>query len=396
MDSLTQIVLGAAVAEASLGRKIGNRAMVWGAIAGTIPDLDVMSNSFMTPIDALAFHRGISHSFLFEIILAFILGWVVHKFYNWRYHKFIGILSWSLLFISISVGVMNISSWSTKSIVSSLLSLVALLFFVFRRYFRPSYDSPDASTFEWQKMFFWVLITHPILDCFTTYGTQIFLPISSTRVSFNNIAVADPLYTIPFLFCLVVAIFLPKSERRSRWNLAGLYISSFYMILTLFNKWNINNVFEHSLQEQGIVAKRYMTTPTILNNVLWSGIAETDSSYYLGQYSLFDSKKSFNLTQKSKDKIHPKYAQDPTLKTLKWFSSGYFFMEQPTQDTISYFDLRFGTFRLKPEDEDNFVFKFDLLTKNNKLEMLPQDQRGPRGMSIKEAFEALWYRIKGL
>ena len=64
MDSLTQIVLGAAVAEASLGKKIGNRAMVWGAIAGTLPDLDVIANGFMSPVDALAFHRGPTHSAL--------------------------------------------------------------------------------------------------------------------------------------------------------------------------------------------------------------------------------------------------------------------------------------------------------------------------------------------
>ena len=42
MDSLTQIVLGAAVGEATLGRKVGNKALLWGAIAGTIPDLDVV------------------------------------------------------------------------------------------------------------------------------------------------------------------------------------------------------------------------------------------------------------------------------------------------------------------------------------------------------------------
>ena len=41
MDSVTQITLGAAVGEAVLGRKIGGRAMLWGAIAGTLPDLDV-------------------------------------------------------------------------------------------------------------------------------------------------------------------------------------------------------------------------------------------------------------------------------------------------------------------------------------------------------------------
>ena len=75
MDSLTQIVLGAAVGELALGKKIGNRAMIWGAIGGTIPDLDVLANAFMHPIDSLAFHRGITHSIFFQYWhLYFLVG----------------------------------------------------------------------------------------------------------------------------------------------------------------------------------------------------------------------------------------------------------------------------------------------------------------------------------
>ncbi|MEL6140713.1 MAG: metal-dependent hydrolase, partial [Bacteroidota bacterium] len=55
MDSLTQIVLGAAVGEATLGRKVGNRAMLWGAIGGTIPDLDVFANLATDPVSSLAY-----------------------------------------------------------------------------------------------------------------------------------------------------------------------------------------------------------------------------------------------------------------------------------------------------------------------------------------------------
>ena len=65
MDSLSQIVLGAAVGEAVLGRRIGNRAMIWGAVAGTIPDMDVLGQYFLSELDNLAFHRGISHSLVF-------------------------------------------------------------------------------------------------------------------------------------------------------------------------------------------------------------------------------------------------------------------------------------------------------------------------------------------
>ena len=66
MDSLTQIVLGAACGEAVLGKKIGNRALLFGAIGGTIPDLDVFIGSLLygNEIDAMVFHRGIMHSIL--------------------------------------------------------------------------------------------------------------------------------------------------------------------------------------------------------------------------------------------------------------------------------------------------------------------------------------------
>ena len=50
MDSLTQIVLGAAVGEVVLGKKVGNKAMLYGAIAGTIPDLDVLTRYFMDTV----------------------------------------------------------------------------------------------------------------------------------------------------------------------------------------------------------------------------------------------------------------------------------------------------------------------------------------------------------
>ena len=58
MDSVTQIVLGAAVGEAVLGKKVGNKALLYGAIAGTIPDLDVIFGNFTDTITAIEWHRG--------------------------------------------------------------------------------------------------------------------------------------------------------------------------------------------------------------------------------------------------------------------------------------------------------------------------------------------------
>ena len=82
MDSLTQIVLGAAVGEVCLGKKIGNRAMFWGGLAGTIPDLDVFALFWLSPLDSLVTHRGFSHSFVFAFLFAFLMAYLVKRYYD--------------------------------------------------------------------------------------------------------------------------------------------------------------------------------------------------------------------------------------------------------------------------------------------------------------------------
>ena len=94
MDSLTQIVLGGAIGELVAGRKMGNRAVLWGAIAGTIPDLDVFFRVFFHPIEAALVHRGFSHSLLFSILASPAFGWVFNKATKLKY----GFWLWTKLF----------------------------------------------------------------------------------------------------------------------------------------------------------------------------------------------------------------------------------------------------------------------------------------------------------
>lgn len=401
MDSLTQMVLGAAVGEAVLGKKIGNRAMLWGGIAGTIPDLDVLSNLFMSPINALAFHRGITHSVVFCFLAALLLGWLVPKYYNspHKYHRKIAIGVWLILAGLLTGSIFFAGGISLiKSIISISLFLI-LIPLVLRRYKTAVYNTNLSATIgEWQKMFWWALITHPILDCFTTYGTQILLPFSDLRVSFNNIAVADPLYTIPLIIGLLVAVNYSKLSRiRNYVNLGGLLLSSSYMLFTIINKQHINEVFTQSLSKEGVQYERFMTTPTILNNALWSGIAEGDTSYYFGQYSIFDQKKEFVINEISKNHnlVKDDLKKDYTLKKLEWFSNGFFKVENESPGKYKWFDLRFGSFKLSPQHKEEFVFSFDLEKKNGTF-ILNKEPNRPRDGNIGAIFTALWTRIKGI
>ena len=171
MDSLTQIVLGASVGEAVGGRKMGNKAALWGAIAGTIPDLDVFFRFIYSPIDAMHVHRGFSHSFLFALLFAPVLAQLIFYLYKKKYD----------------------------------FKLLLCLSFL-------------------------AIITHPLLDMFTNYGTQLFWPFDF-RVSLNTISVIDPIYTLPFLIFLLITLFLKKeSHLRRKINRFSLILSCTYLL----------------------------------------------------------------------------------------------------------------------------------------------------------------------
>ena len=110
MDSLTQIVLGASVAEAVAGKKFGNKAILWGAIAGTIPDLDVFLRFLYHPIEASLVHRGFSHSLIFALLLSPLLAHFISKLYKsgktntkWLYLFFGAIVTHPILEICLQI-----------------------------------------------------------------------------------------------------------------------------------------------------------------------------------------------------------------------------------------------------------------------------------------------------
>ena len=390
MDSITQIVLGAAVAQAVTGKKLGNRAMLWGAIAGTIPDLDIIGNLFLSEVDALAFHRGISHSFFFAIICAAFMAWYTStlyrkKWYKKKWYKYLtSAIAIAFLggFVLAIKGIINIATNGDGSILALLGVGMISVFLAYRLWINYTSKELDEVPYEfslWYKLFFWSIITHPILDCFTTYGTQIFAPFSNHRVSFDNISVADPGYTLPFITCLIIAAFLPRLHRRRPFvNTLGIVLSSLYMVWTITNKTRVNGVLENTLAQQNIQYERYMTSPTILNNLLWTGTVETDSFYYQGDYSLLDDEPKFNLKKIPKNyNLLDEYEQDHTVEILRWFASDYVSVIRRSDGRLQMNDMRFGTIGNRRAEEDRYIFSF-ILEPNEQGKLELADAQGGR------------------
>lgn len=335
MDSLTHVVLGAAIGEAVLGKKIGRKAMLWGALADTIPDFDVFASPCFTDAQQLLVHRGITHSFFFIALMAPLLGWLFAK-------------------------------WFKKS---------------------------GVSWKRWALLFFLGMFTHVLLDSLTCYGTGWFEPFSSYRVAFNTIFVADPFYTLPFLICLLIAMLAKNgTPKRVKWNKIGLYISSAYLIFTIINKWHIDSVVENSLLKKNIVTSDYVASPTPLNNFLWMSYGIDRTGYWFGYYSLFDKSSDIDFYHVNKnDSLLLPYEKNESIKILKQFCKNQYVISK--HDSMIFFnDIRFGQLGGWNGPDSSFVFSFKL---NRDADNSAALSRTKFKSSFGDAFASLITRIKG-
>ncbi|MEO8774219.1 MAG: metal-dependent hydrolase [Gelidibacter sp.] len=331
MDSLTQIILGAAVGEVVLGKKIGNKAMLYGAIAGTIPDLDIFSSYFTDTVSALEIHRGFTHSIIFSVVFAPICAWLVT-----RYEAYKDIKGWSWLF-------------------------------------------------------FWGFITHPILDAHTTWGTQLFWPLD-TRLAFKTVFVIDPLYTVPFLVFLLLAMFQKRASKKRRlYNNLGLIISSSYLGLTFLLKGMAFTKFEAALSDQNIVYKQIDTRPSPMNTILWNANIETEDAYLLANYSFFDTQPITFEAYKKDHELLGDLAKNEKVKRMIIISKGWYTIVK-TADQLLYNDLQFGLLSME-KGAQNFVFQYEIATDTDGIVQFIEQEKDKR--DGKKMMIDLWHRIKG-
>ncbi|NEV92551.1 metal-dependent hydrolase [Psychroflexus sp. YR1-1] len=330
MDSLSQIVLGAAVGEVVLGRKAGNKAMIYGAVAGTIPDLDVIVGNFYSTVTALEIHRGFTHSLVFSLLAAPLFGFLISRIHQ------------------------------------------------------------QATWKDWSRLMFWSLFTHPLLDCFTTWGTQLLWPLD-LRIAFKSVFVIDPLYTLPFLVCLITASrYSRTSVNRQKLNRLGLILSSSYLVFALVMKGVTFKKFEEALQQQGIAYSEIETKPSPFNTILWSANVKTEDAFLIGEYSILDTQPiDFRIYPKQHDKIDHLRTYT-NLKRLIDITNGWYTISQQ-QGELYLNDLRFGLISLDP-DAKKFAFSYHLEERNNRLKIteVPKDTGDARKL-----LPALWYSIKG-
>lgn len=328
MDSVTQIALGAAVSEAIIGRQVGRKALLWGAIAGTIPDLDVLV-PFDDPIKNFTYHRSFSHSFLFLMVLMPILTWLIVRIHP-----------------------------STH---------------IYRK--------------RWLAAVFLVLITHPLLDCFTVYGTQVFWPFSEYPVTWSTVFIIDPAYTLPLLVGSLCALIMSRNSLRGRYlNAAGLILSSAYLVFSMAGKWQVDRAAMSTLARYNLSNASYVTAAAPFNTLLWRVVFIDGNRYGEGFYSLFDASDSIRLTwYDSEPALLNDIADTWSVQRLKWFTKG-FYRVRGQNDQVNIADLRMG-------QEPFYIFSFNVGEIKDGLVMPIPTTRNPTERAYPEQILWIWDRI---
>ncbi|HZH08435.1 MAG TPA: metal-dependent hydrolase, partial [Lautropia sp.] len=190
MDSVTQVALGSAVGIAVMGRGTPAwKAALWGGFCGTLPDLDVLIDHG-DAIRNMTLHRAESHSLFYLSVASVPLAWLITRL-----------------------------------------------------------DRAGAGFGRWWLATWLALVTHPLLDWLTVYGTQLARPFSDFPFAVGSVFVIDPLYTLLLIAGIAAALIgarrTPGGGRR--WNLAGLGLATAYLAWGVGVQAHVTAIAEASL-----------------------------------------------------------------------------------------------------------------------------------------------------
>lgn len=283
MDSLTQAVLGAGIQGAMLGRYGGRKALAAGALLATLPDLDVLID-YGDPVSGMINHRGFSHSIF---------------------------------------------------VLTALALALTVLFRVWRR--SPHYGAGRLFLTLWL-----VLITHPLLDAFTSYGTQLLWPLTPTPTSWSSIFIIDPFFTVP-LFVTVAAAFIVGPSTKARIALCwALGWCATYLALSVGAKSLIETQVRQDLAANGVVVTAMFSTPEPFNILLWRVVAKIDDDSYVETVrSVLDTGPSESIRRPLNNHLASALPGSTQLAGLQWFTDNWLRYDE-IENQLIVTDLRMG------------------------------------------------------
>lgn len=330
MDSLSQLVLGAALAGAIAPPEHRRAALLAGAALGTLPDLDtlVLAPLGLDPVQAMTWHRGPSHS----------------------------------LFV--------------------LVPLAALMWAGFRRLGGRVAQAPA----RWFWAIQLALVTHPLLDAFTVYGTQLFWPLGGSPVMWSSLFIIDPAYTLPLLVAVVWAWVAPARASSQRALVLGLVLSTAYVGWSLAAKVRVEQHAGQALAAMGLADQPRFSTPMPFNTLLWRVVVMTPEGYLEGERSLVaDAGPMVFRAHRSDVAALDAVAGFPAVQRLRWFNRGFMAAGQDGEQLVLS-DLRMGA-------EPDYIFQFAVARQvEGQWQPIPPEQV-QRPWNASRRLAQVWRRI---
>jgi inner membrane protein len=325
MDSVSQIALGAAVGVAVMGRRTALwKAAAWGAVAGTLPDLDV----FIDHGDAIAnmvLHRAETHSLFWLTLFSLPFAALVARLHG----------EWVL--------------WQ-----------------------------------RWWLAMWLALITHPLLDAMTVYGTQLALPLSSHPFGVGSVFIIDPLYTLP----LLVGTGITLASTRLRANMLGLLLSTAYLVWGYGAQQHVERVARDALTRQGVAFERLLVTPSAFNTIAWRVVVMQREHYFEGFYSLLDKDRSIAFDRFDRGaSLEAELRGIEGYRRISAFSQGFYALRQQGPRVLIS-DLRMG-------QEPAYTFSFAIAERASPVKALPVPEQIGTRPALDQFLPWLWRRIWG-
>lgn len=331
MDSITQATLGAGLGGALMGHRYGRKALLAGAALATLPDLDVIIRH-ADPLSQMINHRGFSHSLLVLTAFSCILGWLAKRM---RIHE-------------------------------------------------------DGQDYGRLLLTIWlILFTHPILDAFTSYGTQLWWPFRPVPASWSSVFIIDPFYTLPLLLGVMITLFTgPKPGMRK--TLTGLMVIGLaYLIASLGAKHWAESRVHDMLVQRGDHPISLFSVPQPFNIVLWRVVAKLDNGDYVEAVTgMLDQRDPEFVTFPSNAALGAQLQPRGAIEGLRWFT-GDWLRYDDINGQLVVSDLRMGigtghySFRFLIGEQDSSTGQWKAVT--------PEYwQSGPAGRDM----EALAHTLK--
>ncbi len=259
--------------------------MVWGAILGTLPDLDILI-PLDGPVEDFVYHRGFSHSLFLLALVAPLFAWLITRIHpdsRDRYRQW-----WLLVFLVLEIGV--------------------------------------------------------LLDLLTIYGTQILWPFDTTPLAWPVLFIIDPLFTLPIVVGVSAAWFMnTKRPLGHRLNAAGLIIAMFYLGWAFGAREFVNHSVRQQLAAQGVRCEQLVSTPSPFNTLLWRFVGINGDRYFETYRSIFDGDTALvvNHYPRNLELLEGLEAHPPVAK-LRWFTRGWYAASRVGDDIVMT-DLRMGS-----------------------------------------------------